>query len=145
LKPGKFTNFTAYKAPTANSVCKAVVLWNAMYPNDQIQPYSKVYMLPISQIRGKDDLESIREKFATEYNNASKVFIDNADYFEKSGAKFIAIPKRIDKIPEALVGLIDFNKIVEDNTRADYPLMGSLGFQIQSIGSGKAFSSFIEI
>jgi hypothetical protein len=145
LKPGKFTNFTAYKSPTANSVCKAVILWNAMYPNDQIQPYSKVYMLPISQIRGTDDLESIREKFATEYNNASKVFTNNADYFEKSGAKFIAIPKRIDKIPEALVGLIDFNKIVEDNTRADYPLMGSLGFQIQSIGSGKTFSSFIEV
>ena len=145
LKPGKFTNFSAYKAPTANSVCKAIVLWNGMYPNDQIQPYSKVYMLPISPVRCPEDLEAIRERFPTEYANVTRVFSDNAEYFEKSGTKFIAIPKRIDRIPEALVSLINFNKIVEDNTRADYPLMGSLGFQIQSIGSGKTFSSFIEI
>jgi hypothetical protein len=145
LVPGKFTNFSVYKNPFSSSVAKAVILWNYMYPSEKIMPYSKVNMLPIVNIQNSDDLDIIGEEFVEERERILPIFEKESKYFEKSGSHFIAIPKKRKEIPPSLVKLIDTNKIVEDNTKAAYPLMESIGFQMLPCGNSKVISTFINL
>ena len=145
LTPGNFKNLSVYKKPEANSVVKAVKLWNAMRPNDAIQPYSKVHLLKLKQIMSAEDLYIIKEEYPNEYA-ALVQCISDKEYFGKSGAKAIAVPKSIKIIPDVLVKLIDTNTIVIDNTKAAYPIMESVGFQmIQAQKNLKQFTTFIDL
>lgn len=146
LTPGKYTNIDVYADPTKNAVVKAVKLWNAMSPDNLIQPYSKVYILKIKPVIDDNDLAVIQEEFPDVFESLSKCIKTEVDYFGKSGAKAIAIPKTLKEIPKSLIKLIDVDTIVTDNTKAAYPIMESLGFQMIPItGSNKQISTFIDL
>jgi hypothetical protein len=144
LKPGKYSNITVYKKPEANAIVKAVRFWNNAHPENLIQPYSKINILDISTICRPEDAYKIKDKFP-EFYNAIVNTLNDTQFF-KSGISSIALPKRVKVIPEELIPLIDVNKIVTDNTKAAYPIMESIGFQMVPTGtSTKQFSTFVNL
>lgn len=145
LTPGKFTALGAYKDPNKNSTVRAVTMWNTLNPNAKIQDYSRVNLIPIREVKNADGFLYLKELDENLYNNAVKVFEENAQMFKSSGVKAIALPKKIKSIPEYLLPLIDTDKIVEANLKSAYTIMESIGFVLLPNSGSKHFSSFIDL
>jgi len=144
IKPGKYSNISVYKDPTSNAIVKAVRFWNNAHPENLIQPYSKLNTLDLKPICRPEDAYCIKDKFPEFYEAIVRTLSDTEYY--KSGINSIALPKKLKVIPEELIPLIDINKIVTDNTKAAYPIMESIGFQMIPTGvSTKQFSTFVNL
>jgi len=145
LTPGKFTSLGAYKDPNKNSTVRAVTMWNTLCPQNKIQDYSRVNIVPIKETKNADGFEYLKEIDEGLYVNAVSIFKDHADMFRSSGVKAIALPKKTKSIPEFLLPLIDTDKIVEANLKSAYTIMESIGFVLLPSGNTKHFSSFIDL
>ena len=145
LSPGKYNSEAVYANPNTNSTVKAVRMWNAMSPNDKIQEYSRINLLPIREVKKAEDLDCLKEYDEEMYNNAIKVFDEFPVMFKSSGAKFLALPKKHKSIPASVLSLVDTNKIVEANLKAAHTILESVGFVLIPKGNGKSFSSFVNI
>ena len=145
LTPGKYTSWGAYKDPTKNSTVRAVTMWNTLNPNDKIQDYSRVNLIPIREVKNSEGFAYLKEIDEHLYENAIRIFEENAQMFRSSGVKAIALPKKKKSIPEYLLPLIDTDKIVEANLKSAYTIMESIGFVLLPNGNSKHFSSFVDL
>jgi hypothetical protein len=145
LSPGKFTSLGAYKDPNKNSTVRAVTMWNTLCPNNKIQDYSRVNLIPIREVKSPEGFEYLKEFNQHIYEDAISIFKDHADMFRSSGVKAVALPKKTKTIPEFLLPLIDTDKIVEANLKSAYTIMESIGFVLLPNGGSKHFSSFIDL
>jgi len=145
LTPGKFTSLNAYKEPNKNSTVRAVTMWNTMCPQNKIQDYSRVNIVPIKEAKTAESFLYLKDIDEELYKNAISIFETHADMFRSSGVKAIALPKKTKSIPEYLLPLIDTDKIVEANLKSAYTIMESIGFVLLPVGNTKHFSSFIDL
>lgn len=116
----------AYDMPFSEQGVRAVRTWNLFFPDMEINLPDKVFALSIAL--GK-------EKHLDQYTIPAKerqIIIDAIYHAEEkslrtAGFNIIAIPQHIPSIPEWLIPLIDYDKMVDDNVSKFDAVMKSLG------------------
>lgn len=131
----------AYKNPWGTQTFKAVMVWNAICPDQKIYSLNKIKLAKLV-VNEPDDLDVIKDTFPTEYQTAlTAVFGSKERYAEyqekrreclknhgkmieeyfrgypplmKSGMNTIAIPASMSQIPEWIRPLLDYQTIVAD-------------------------------
>ena len=132
----------AYKNPESMGQVTSVLVWNTICPNAEIMVPDKLDVVLV-KIPNVQALEPIREKFPVEYDRINRLLLNGpVKSFREKGIKYIAIPNSLDKIPEWIIPLIDYNYIVSRNLGTFKPILESLG--LPPIGS-KSISYFSNI
>ena len=116
----------AYKNPMSQGAVKGPLLWNILYPNNEILIPDKLDML-IIKIRSEQDLEVIRDKFPREYSILKNdVFHGPIKEFH-SDLTYLALPNNGDPVPEFIRPFIDIDKIISRNIGTFLPVQEALG------------------
>lgn len=132
----------AYKRPESMGQVTSVLAWNTICPNAEIMVPDKLDVVLV-KIPNEAALEPIKDKFPVEYDRINRLLLHGpVEGFRKNGVKYIAIPNSLDKIPDWIIPLIDYNYIVSRNLGTFKPILESLG--LPPIGS-KSISYFSNI
>ena len=132
----------AYKRPETMGQVTSVLAWNTICPNAEIMVPDKLDVVLV-KIPNEAALEPIKDKFPVEYDRINRLLLHGpVEGFRKNGVKYIAIPNSLDRIPEWIIPLIDYNYIVSRNLGTFKPILESLG--LPPIGS-KQISYFSNI
>lgn len=123
----------AYKNPMSMGQVLSVLAWNTICPDNEIMVPDKLDVV-LTKIPNADALEPIREKFPTEYNRIKTYLLEGVGSpFKDKGIKYIAIPNSLDRVPEWIIPLIDYDYISSRNLGTFAPILASLG--LPQIGS----------
>lgn len=172
LLPKNLEIIESYKTPDTIEAVRATILWNALEPENTIVPPEKInivklradIMEPLANISSLDEIpalannpdvapelkdmvinhiDKVKEIAKTIYNiggnNKSKIDIS------RFGMSCIAIPKGVDKIPDYLIPLIDYQSMANNNMTNGYILLESLGIYVSDIKTVKYKSNIIQI
>lgn len=95
-------------------VFRAAQIWNELYPQQKIYSLDKVKIVKL-MVTGLSDLEVIKQRYPDDYKLISdKIFHSNQRELVAAGLKVIAIPSTVEKIPDWLIPLIDYDVIISD-------------------------------
>jgi hypothetical protein len=130
-------------------VFRAVAIWNELYPKQKIYSLDRVKLAKLI-VSNEDDLNIIKDKHPKEY----KLIIDNIFHSKnseilKTGLKVLAIPSTLEKIPDWITELIDYDIIISDTISSFRSILEA--FDIEKInvatphGKAGVFSSLISI
>lgn len=136
----------AYKNPYGQQGFRAVLLWNAVYPDNPIQLPEKIDMVKMS-LTTDDELEKLKAKYPDIYKAIYNAVLmhPNQKYAEKK-AGVIAIPSAIDKIPDWILEFTDYDIIVSDNVSKFNSFIDSIGgSRIKGSNNAEHFSNIIKI
>jgi len=129
LQPGKANELESYKFPYTMQTLRGSLIWNALYPEEQIILPTKVNLIKLTI----DGLEDIAGKIpAKEYEIIKATIFDSPD-LQKYGFKILCMPKTCDTIPEWIVPFIDVNTMVNDHVKSGIIMLQSLGFKTLDI------------
>ena len=118
----------AYDTPYSEQGIRAVRTWNLFYKDMQINLPDKVLALPIS-CEKKKKYDELKEYISPDYQQIIEDDIFNSDEksIRTSGFNIIAIPQTVEKIPDWLIPLIDYSKVIDDNVNKFNAILKSLG------------------
>lgn len=136
----------AYKNPYGQQGFRAVLLWNAVYPDNPIQLPEKIDMVKMS-LTTDEELEKLKAKYPDIYKAIYNAVLmhPNQKYAEKK-AGVIAIPSFIDKIPDWILEFTDYDIIVSDNVSKFNSFIDSIGgSRIKGSNNAEHFSNIIKI
>ena len=124
-KHGKMSSI-AWQLPVFRGVC----VWNELHPNDRIYSLDRVFIIK-SIVQKEEDLEVLRQTYPDMYDLIKKQIFQNPDVrIRNGGMKVICIPQNMDKIPEWILPIIDYNITISD-------IMASFGSIIDTLGIDK--------
>jgi hypothetical protein len=116
LKPQQYKSEAAYHADRVWQlpVFRAVNIWNEIYPLQKIYSLDRVKTIK-TIVTGVTDLEIIKKKYPKEYDLVyNKIFHSSNPEIVKAGLKVISLPSTVQKIPDWIIDLIDYDVIVSD-------------------------------
>jgi hypothetical protein len=153
LKPDKVNEFSSYAFPERMMVVRGTFIWNYIYPNESIQLPTKINILKLKEnsldlIEDDEIKNKILEAFSYYENKKSNSKIER-EFFEKMakikdyGLSVLALPKNIEKIPDWVIPLIDYDSIIDDNIRVGNLIIESIGGKLMSYNNQEFYSSFI--
>ena len=117
----------AYKNPYSMPQVLSVMVWNAIYPEQEIMLPDKLDVVYVD-IPNASALEKIRTTFPYEYERMKTVLFEGSlDLFREKGIKYLAIPNSYDGIPEFIKPFIDFEYIKSRNLNTFKPITDALG------------------
>lgn len=117
----------AYKDPMSQGAVKGPMLWNIIYPENEIMIPDKLDTV-IIKIKSEKDLEIIKDKFPVEYNRlVNDVFNGPIQEFHKE-LTYLSLPNNGEPIPEFIRPFIDVDKIISRNIGTFLPVKEALGF-----------------
>jgi hypothetical protein len=118
----------AYDQPFSEQGVRAALIWNAMYPDSAINLPDKFLVLRIRCGKLKD-FEACRMLIPPDrYQKLMETtFESNEKSLRSNGFNIIALPQNLEEIPEWLIPLIDYNKIISDNVSKFNQILESLG------------------
>jgi hypothetical protein len=116
----------AYDTPYSEQGIRAVRSWNFLYPDMQINLPDKILGLRLSCEKQKQlDAAMIpgdKRKLIQE-----NIFDSEEKSIRTNGFNIIAIPQNLERIPEWLIPIIDYDKMIEDNVSKFNAILKSLG------------------
>lgn len=125
----------AYKKPESMGQVLSVLAWNTICPDDEIMVPDKLDVA-LMKIPNVEALEPIKNKFPEQYHRIKTYLLEGSvKRFREKGVKYIAIPNSIDKIPDWMIPLIDYDYISSRNLGTFAPILASL--DLPQIGSNK--------
>lgn len=147
LQPGKVNSFDSYAAPLTQQTVRGTLLWNALFPDNSIQPPTKVNYVKLKSINYKDFIDilpseelkiSISNLYDTKKYTTKNIIDDTGKTKIIKGLKdypieIICVPKNIKKLPEFLIPLIDIDIMEHDHLRPCYEIIEPLGFKTLDI------------
>jgi hypothetical protein len=77
--------------------------------------------------------------------NIIKQNIFDDEVYSSYGFTVLSLPKSVDKIPNWIIPLIDFDSIIEDNIRVGTLILESLGFKLVSFNNKEYYTTLLEI
>ena len=139
--------FGGYKKPFQEQGVKAVYIWNALYPEMQINLPEKVLALKLTL--GKyNDYEKHRNEIPEKYRYPIEKDIFNSEEtsIANSGFNVIAIPQNLERIPEWIIPFINVKKVIEDNVSKFNSILTSLGnITLESRSTNTHISNLIDL
>lgn len=145
--PGKVNEPSSYAIPIQQQTVRGSMLWNKLYPDQEIVYPDKVnYMkLNVNLLKDEDnpneydmdvierivfnDKELSDEEKSYIVQTIKSVVYDNEE-FAHYGFGIICFPKDVKKLPSWLVPFIDYNTITEDHLKAGHKIMESTKMSI---------------
>lgn len=140
LRPAKFSNYNQYKVPESQMQVRGIIVWNALYPDKKIDPYSKVRLL-LTTINSAEQLED-DEVDSSIIDTLRKCFFDNEKL--KKFVLVLAIPWTETEIPEWIKPYIDIDNIVHSNIIPAVPLLNIFDFYSYKSNNKLQFSNVIK-
>lgn len=155
-KPAKINDFESYKLPFRLEAVRGCILWNTIYPNDEIVTPTKVNLIKLKgqtisgleQIYNTDEFKIIKDliftsKLEKKKNDQGELVDVETNELLHYGCSVIAIPKSKTKIPEWIIPIIDVDTIVKDNIANGNLLLQSIDVLIQNYKNKEIYSNFI--
>lgn len=144
LSPKSVKDFEAYKEPYSIQGVRAVIAWNNIYPDQEIQLPAKVDMVKIA-INTKEDLEVIKDDFPEVYKRFHSHIFGHKHPKINKGIDVIAVPRHLDDIPGWIRHFMNVDTVVQDNLSKFYPILESLQVSIIQSSKGRYHSNILSI
>lgn len=149
-QPGKVNEVSSYAVPYTQNTVRGTLLWNALYPDNPIQPPEKINYVKIKEMSYSEFVESIPEPYAT---NALQLFMDPSTQVSNNcpkalkdyGVSIICFPKNIKKLDDFLANLIDKDIMVMDSIRPCMEILEPLGFKTLDINTSSFSTNIIKL
>lgn len=125
--PAKVNSFNSYTNPYSIPSLRGTIIWNKLFPDDEIRTPSRVLLLKtyipnIERVREVVKDERVISVFEEIFQDENLILGD--------GINTITIPLELEKIPDDLVKLIDFSKMVNDTVKPGLIILESLGIKL---------------
>lgn len=157
LKSDKSNDIESYKLPYTIQSVRGTIIWNELYPNNTINTPTKVNILKL-KVKTLEDLEKLMDikKYNREYNIIKDIIFTSKPKKENDGSivetnnllkygfEIIALPKSLEKIPEWLLPLVDYECIIKDTITVGNIILESLGFSLMKFNGSEYYSNFIK-
>jgi hypothetical protein len=149
--PKSLEQFDNYKVPSTLEPVRGTLVWNALEPDAQIMPPEKVNMLKLKAFdKNSKELQQLKLTHPTKYEAIMRVVFnegvtDPKIDISRFGLTAIAIPKSVDKIPDYILPLIDYQTMVNNNMTNGYIILESLGIYTEEVKTTKYKSNIIEL
>lgn len=145
-KQAKVQLIEQYKRPYSLPGVRGVLLWNCLFEDMQMELPVDVDIVPIKIISDKKGRIWFESKYPELYRKVETTFFhsDN-ELIRDMELKVIALPKSNVDIPTWLFDLIDIDKIVSDIVTLFYPIMESLGLQINKLGKRTYLTNMVDL
>ena len=161
LKPQAFKGEGAYKekydkdtgrtisGAWALPVFRAATVWNELNPLDKIYSLERVKIIKLI-VTCPADIECIKSKYPDAYKLINdKIFNSNNPDIKKAGLKVIAIPSTLQKMPDWIIELIDYDVTISDVISSFRSVLDALkieGINVKTPnGKANVISSLISI
>ena len=148
LQPGKFNEVQSYAAPYTIQTVRGSLLWNALFPDNSINPpekvnYFKLKPIPYTEFVNLLPEKEMKDKVIKLYSTAkgSNGSKDLAEY----DINIICVPKNLKKIPDFLIPLIDIETMVHDQIRPAMEIIKPLGFKSVDVLDSSYVTNIIDI
>jgi hypothetical protein len=130
--PAKVNEMESYKNPYQIQSLRGAIIWNELFPDQEIVLPTKVNLLKLN-INSLEDLANPSNSIPMrEYEIIKRTIYDNKD-LSKYGFKVLAMPKSVKNVPDWLVRFIDTETMVNDHVKSGIILLESLGFKTLDI------------
>ena len=149
LKQGKRTYLlrmnckvaAAYSKPESMGAYLAPLLWNAVYPENEIMIPDKLDVVILRGVK-EPEILALKDKYPDEVERIERYIFHGplGERFRAKGLVYLALPNTGDDIPEMWWEFIDINKTVARNLGTFEPVMAALN--IPMITSGKEYKYF---
>lgn len=116
----------AYKNPMSQGSVKGPLLWNIIYPDNEIMIPDKLDTI-IIKIRSEKDLDIIKDKYPVEYERMVRDVFNGPIKELHSDLTYLSLPNNGDPIPEFIRPFIDIDKIISRNIGTFLPVQEALG------------------
>jgi hypothetical protein len=135
-----------YAEPYSEGAFTGPLLWNTIYPDNEILIPDKCDIVFINIPNEK----VLANKLGTKYPEIAKIISDNIFHggipnFEKNGVKYLALPNDGSPIPEWVSEVMDTERIVTRNVGTFYPVLKSLAFTTITAGDNEYASNILNI
>lgn len=135
----------AYANPYSQGAVTSVLVWNAIYPDREIQLPDKLDVVLVS-IPNSQALDCIKDNFPREYNILKNTILEGGiEQFRKNGIKYFAIPNDYEGIPEFIKPFINYDNIIARNIGTFLPIKDALGLPGVKGKDKTYFSNIIDI
>ena len=134
----------AYKDPMSQGSVKGPLLWNILFPENEIMIPDKLDTV-IIKIKDEQSLDIIKDNFPREYEIlVNEVFRGPIKEFHKD-LTYLALPNNGEPIPEFIRPFIDIDKIISRNIGTFLPVKEALGFVAGEASKTHGLSYFTNV
>lgn len=145
LIPKSVKELEAYKDPYREQGVRAVIIWNYLFPDMELQLPEKIDIVKV-KMTTMEEIEPLQESHPEIYERLVKyVFKGRIKQLVDKGVQVIAIPRNVETIPEWLLPYIDYDTIVNDNVSRYYSVLESLGIETIKASDKKYFTNILKI
>ena len=145
LIPKSVKELEAYKDPYKEQGVRAVVAWNYMYPDQEIQLPEKVDIVKVKMTK-LEDISELEETQPDIYNRLVRfIYKGKTEKLVKKGIEVVAIPRNAEGVPKWLLPYIDYTGITNDNISRFYSVINSLEVETIKASDKKYFTNIMNI
>ena len=145
-KQAKVGLIEQYKKPYQVQGVKAVLLWNCIFEEREMELPVDVDIVPIKCISDKKGKLWLQETLPEVYTKVDMMFFNNPnELIRKMELNVIALPKGDSDLPDWFFKLVDEEKIESDILSLYYPIMESLGIYISALGKKVHLTNIIDL
>jgi len=145
LIPLSVKELEAYADPLRMQGVRAVITWNYIYPEMEIELPTKVDIVKVTLTEEKN-LHKLKRDFPDIYKKVEDNILNNPDTrISSKGLAVIAIPRNVNQVPEWILPFIDYDTISYNVLSKFYPVLESLGLHTIKTSKKEYFSNILNI
>jgi hypothetical protein len=127
LTPAVIKNFSNYANLYSMQSYRGLLVWNALFPDNQINENSSMHILTLKKVSSEELYEYLPEDAC---KKIEALFEQHGEDLSKHGLGLISIPFGVKKIPDMFIPLIDTDFIINRTMSSGNIILDSLGFTI---------------
>ena len=145
LIPKSVKELGAYADPMREQGVRAIIAWNYIYPDMNIELPTKVDLVKLTLNEG-NNFQKLKYKNKEVYDIIEKNILNNPDEkISKKGLPVIAIPRNVDTVPDWIIEFIDYDTLSYNVLKKFYPVLESLGLETIKTSKKEYFSNIINL
>lgn len=145
LIPNSVKELEAYSEPLRMQGVRAVIAWNYIYPDLEIELPTKVDLVKLT-LTEDHELNKLRREYPEIYKVVESKILNNPDErISSKGLGVIAIPRNIEKVPDWIIPFIDYDTIAFNVLKKFYSVLESLGLDTIKTSKKEYFSNILNI
>ena len=149
-EPGKVNDINSYAVPYTQQTVRGTLLWNAMHPDNPIQPPTKVNFIKITPMNYLQFIEKLPQPYSDNvlnlYNDKTTQASANCPKALKDyEVNILCFPKNVKKLDSFLIDFIDKDIMVMDSIRPCMEILAPLGFKTLDINTNSFSTNIIKL
>ena len=145
ILPKAVKELEAYADCMREQGVRAIIAWNAIYPDMEIELPAKVDIVKLT-LNEEKNLQKLKAINPEIYAVIDKKILHHPNQkVAEKGLPVIAIPRNVEKIPDWMIPFIDYDTITYNVLSKFYPLLESLGLDTIKTSKKEYFSNILNI